>query len=113
MPENCVLNDVIVDPATTSLIWSTALITGLVITIVHATRWFLAPVRGAVTELVVFVLALTGVVLFLRDIQACKVQAAMGKLLIFLILANGLVPWAFHHEVSNDVYEREDEAEHS
>ena len=103
MPENCVMKNVIIDGATTNLIWGSSVTTAVVITGVHLTRWFTSPSRHMVSEMLICLLAIIGVVLFLRDVHQCKIQAGMCKLLVFLLLANCVLPWLHYNPVLDDL----------
>ena len=82
------MRDVVVDPGTTRVVWASSVITAMVILAVHLTRWFLSPHRNLLGECLVCMLAVLGVVVFLRDVRICRIQSGMCKLIVLLLLAN-------------------------
>lgn len=71
--------------------WASSVITSVAIVGVHITRWVLANDRNPTSEALVLLLAIAAVVLFLRDVQMCRIQTGMLKLFLLLLIANNQI----------------------
>lgn len=105
MLENCKMENIIIDKSTTQLVWGSSVTTAVVITAVHLTRWMVSSPHHVVSELLICLLAVSGVVLFLHDVHRCRIQTGMAKLLILLIVANCVIPWLRYDPVPEEAGE--------
>ena len=91
MDTNCALQNIEVDPSTLRTVWITSLCTTGLIIAVHLTRWLTAQKNNQM-ELLVCLIGVAGALAFIHDVYQCNVHQGMCKLIMFLVVANCIIP---------------------
>ena len=107
METNCLLQEELLEPGSARIIWNTAIATSVIIILVHFMRWYNSSAGNTGMETVVFLTAVLGVALFLKDVHACRASRGIGMLLLFLLLANFVCPLLFTRDNPNECDEND------